>query len=89
MRFGLVLLCLLMSVALAGPFLLRYSPTEQDREWAHEPPSFGLSGAHGGHVLGTDGLGRDVGSRLVHGARYTVVTATAGVLSSQPCWERS
>ena len=87
MRFGLVILCLLMAVALAGPFLVRYSPTEQDREWVHEPP-FGLSGAQGRHVLGTDGLGRDVGSRLVHGARYTVLTATAG-FSSQHLWERS
>lgn len=35
-----------------------------------------------GHLLGTDGLGRDVYARLVYGARPTVMVATAGLLLS-------
>jgi peptide/nickel transport system permease protein len=36
----------------------------------------------GGHLLGTDGLGRDVYARLVYGARPTVLVATAALALS-------
>ncbi len=36
----------------------------------------------GSHVLGTDGLGRDVYARLIYGARPTVMVATAALLLS-------
>src|SRR5206468_2715655 len=32
-----------------------------------------------GHILGTDGLGRDIFSRLVHGARVSVVISLSAV----------
>ncbi|HEX5741240.1 MAG TPA: ABC transporter permease subunit [Pilimelia sp.] len=41
------------------------------------PPYLGPSGAH---WLGTDHLGRDVASRLLHGARPLVLTSLAGAL---------
>jgi peptide/nickel transport system permease protein len=80
-RLGGVLVALLVAAALVGPSVLPYSPTEQDRGWIHESPSLGRTGGvHGEHLLGTDGLGRDVLTRAVYGARYSVLTAIAGVV---------
>ena len=42
-----------------------YSPTQYDLEERLEPPS-------GKHLLGTDDRGRDIASRMVHGARISL-----------------
>jgi peptide/nickel transport system permease protein len=67
------LLTLFGLLSLFGPELVAHSPLAQDRDRIHEPPSQY-------HLLGTDGLGRDVLSRTLHAARFTLLTATAGVL---------
>ncbi|HJS73703.1 MAG TPA: ABC transporter permease [Vicinamibacteria bacterium] len=74
MRAGGVLLILLALLALLGPAIQRESPTAQHRENIYEPPSFSR------HLLGTDGLGRDVLARSLHAARFTFATAFAGVV---------
>ena len=53
--------------SLLGRVLLRHSPYETDREVS--PPS----PPDAEHFLGTDPLGRDVLSRLLHGARVSLV----------------
>lgn len=68
-----VVLALLGLIAF-GPLLAPYSPTE-----AHGVPFQGPSGAH---LLGTDFVGRDVASRVLHGGyRLAAFTSIALLLS--------
>ncbi len=53
-------------VALFAPLLTPYTPLEQDWMAPNEGPS-------AKHILGTDELGRDLWSRLIHGARVVLV----------------
>jgi peptide/nickel transport system permease protein len=54
-------------VALAAPLLAPYDPLQQTPA-VYAPPG-------GAHVLGTDELGRDVLSRVIHGARLSIPLA--------------
>jgi peptide/nickel transport system permease protein len=71
-RGGGAILVLLALLSILGPELVKQSPIAQDRESLNRPPSFA-------HVLGTDDLGRDVLSRTLHAARFTLFTAVSGV----------
>ena len=68
---GLFLL-LLAVVTLGAPWLMSASPVEQDYALVLSPPS-------AAHWLGTDDLGRDVLSRLVHGGRASLLGAFLAV----------
>ena len=61
-------------VAIAAPWLSPADPLEQDLMLATVPP-IGWPGAEPGHWLGTDGLGRDVLSRLIHASRVALTVA--------------
>ncbi len=63
---GLVLVLFWVVVALLAPYITSYSPTEQDWKAANQGPSLE-------HPLGTDELGRDLWSRLAHGARIVLI----------------
>jgi peptide/nickel transport system permease protein len=67
---GLVLVAGFLILAVAGPFLTT-DPAAQDYGAPLTAPS-------GGHLLGTDDLGRDLLARIAYGAR---VSLEAGVLS--------
>lgn len=69
-------------VALAAPFLAPTDPARGDLMVRLKPPAW-IPGAEPGHWLGTAEVGRDVLSRLVHGARVslTVGFVTVGVTS--------
>ena len=71
---GIVLLALLLAMALLAP-LAPYDPTYIDPAARLAPPSRA-------HWLGTDHLGRDVFSRLVHGARVSLLVGLAVALVS-------
>lgn len=60
-------------IAIAAPLLAPYDPTASAGDGELLPP---LSE---GHLLGTDGFGRDQLSRLVWGARPLIVTSVASV----------
>ena len=75
---GLVIVGLLLFVAAFAPWLSPYDPIAQNLSARLLPP--GTSG----HWLGTDDVGRDIASRLIHGSRITLfiiamVTVTAPV----------
>ncbi|MGZ8469389.1 MAG: ABC transporter permease [Gemmatirosa sp.] len=70
-RIGLTVVIVLLLAAALAPLLARHDPTAIDLARALDAPS-------GAHWLGTDVQGRDVWSRLVHGAR---VSLAVGVLS--------
>jgi peptide/nickel transport system permease protein len=71
---GLVLLIVIILAAIAAPLIAPADPTEQDILRSLEPP--GTAGA----LLGTDSFGRDVLSRILHGAQISLVVGLASIL---------
>ena len=61
-----------------GPLLAPHDPNKQELTAMMKPPQ-SMGGAH---VLGTDNLGRDILSRIVHGARVSLLVAFAVVFVS-------
>ena len=70
--FGLLVLLLFFSAALAAPLIAPYPPEANQLDQKLLPPSTE-------HLLGTDHLGRDILSRLVYGARYSLLIGFAAV----------
>ncbi len=75
---GLVIVVLVAVAAVAAPWLAPHDPTQQNVAARLLPPE-GL-GNYAGHPLGTDALGRDVLSRIIYGARVSLVVGVASVL---------
>ncbi|HID19158.1 TPA: ABC transporter permease [Candidatus Bathyarchaeota archaeon] len=71
--FGFAILFTYIIIAVMAPVLSPYNPLDTDMDNAYLPP-IGLGG-NLDHPLGTDGLGRDLFSRLVHSARINLVIA--------------
>ncbi len=69
---GVAFLIFLLLLAIAAPFIAPYSPTAQN---VGNP----LADATAAHWLGTDDLGRDVLSRLIHGAPATLFASFLAV----------
>lgn len=74
-------LLLLALAALLAPWIAPQDPLAQDLFTSRLPP-FWESGAEPGFWLGSDSLGRDVLSRIIHGARLALIVAlVAGALT--------
>ncbi|NMH64439.1 ABC transporter permease subunit [Shewanella salipaludis] len=67
---GLWGVCTLLLLTLFGTYIAPFSPEAQDPRALLLPPSWDPAGTVE-HFLGTDDLGRDIFSRLLHGARLT------------------
>lgn len=78
---GLVVLLLVAAVAVLAGVLAPHEPTEQFRDFVRLPPVW-EEGGNWRFVLGTDGLGRDLLSRLIHGARVSLFIGLAVVTVS-------
>lgn len=65
---GLVIVGLILLVVIGGPWFAPYDPEKMAPLMRYKPPSAQF-------WLGTDQYGRDILSRLLHGARATVVLA--------------
>ncbi|HVH90900.1 MAG TPA: ABC transporter permease, partial [Candidatus Acidoferrum sp.] len=65
-------------VGILGPALAPYNPNKQELTAMTKPPE----GIGSLHVLGTDNLGRDVLSRVIYGARVSLLVAFAVVFIS-------
>lgn len=76
-------LAIVVACALFSPFIAPHDPLAQDLLLERLPP-FWVSGSEPGYWLGTDGLGRDVLSRIIYGSRIALtvafVAATAACL---------
>ncbi|MDQ0317298.1 ABC transporter permease subunit [Amorphus orientalis] len=68
---GLAVFLTLVLVAVLAPLLAPYSPDTQFRDALLVPPIWDENG-RAGFLLGTDAVGRDVLSRLIYGARYSL-----------------
>ena len=77
---GVGLLGLLAVVALLGPWLSPADPASQELRARLQPPVW-LDGAWD-HPLGTDGLGRDLLSRVIAGARVSLLIGLTATLVS-------
>jgi peptide/nickel transport system permease protein len=74
-------LAVLVAAALLAPWIAPKDPLAQDLFLGRLPP-FWLPGAEPGYWLGTDSLGRDVLSRIIHGARVALTVAlVAGTIT--------
>ncbi|MBS3940750.1 MAG: dipeptide/oligopeptide/nickel ABC transporter permease/ATP-binding protein [Actinobacteria bacterium] len=76
---GLVGTLLVLAAAVLAPWLSPHDPTSQNLAHILAPPIW-AEGGTAEHLLGTDGLGRDVASRLLHGARNSLFVAVAAML---------
>lgn len=75
---GLAIVTVLGLVALLAPWIAPHDPTQI-------APASGFAGPSAAHLLGTDNLGRDILSRLVFGARWSlglVLVATLLIMSA-------
>ena len=71
---GLIIVFLIVLVAVLAPLITSHDPVAGDLRDRRIPP-FWLEGGTLSHPLGTDYMGRDVWSRLVHGARTSLIVA--------------
>jgi peptide/nickel transport system permease protein len=78
---GAGLLSLIVLVALFAPLLAPYDPYAQDLGQRLIPPVWYERGSWV-HVLGTDNLGRDYLSRLIYGARISLLIGASVMLMS-------
>jgi len=67
---GLVMICIIVTIAVLAPVIAPYSPIEQHLEDRLQPPS-------SKYLFGTDELGRDIFSRVLYGSR---IALSVGVL---------
>ncbi|TGD64174.1 ABC transporter permease [Tabrizicola sp. WMC-M-20] len=74
---GLAIIVLLLVVAAFAPWLAPYSPIEGMLTNRLKPPS-------AAHWMGTDELGRDILSRVIHGARITLYIVLLVAVISAP-----
>jgi len=76
---GAVLFLIVVIAALFAPLIAPYDPLEQNLRDAKLPPAWSAEGG-AGHLFGTDNLGRDLFSRIVHGTRVSLTVGFFGVL---------
>src|SRR2546428_8175506 len=74
------IIVVLVLVAVLAPFIAPHSPTEQSLPDKLRPPAW-QEGGSTTHLLGTDVLGRDVLSRIIYGARVSLIVAAAALLA--------
>ncbi len=71
---GALIILVLIICALFAPYIAPYDPQEAD-------PALRLRGpGTGGHILGLDQQGRDLLSRLIYGARYSLIAGVTPVV---------
>ena len=76
---GLVVVLAAVVMALAAPALAPGDPLKNNLLDRLTPPMW-MAGGTTQHPLGTDTLGRDVASRLLYGARVSLVVGFAAVI---------
>ncbi|MGH7926717.1 MAG: ABC transporter permease, partial [Candidatus Binatia bacterium] len=75
---GGMIVLLFILVGIFGPFMAPHDPNKQELTLMMKPPQ----GIGAINALGTDNLGRDILSRIIHGARVSLLVAFAVVFVS-------
>lgn len=76
---GFLFLAALLAMAILAPLIAPHDPEAQNIIARLKPPVW-MEGGNWQHILGTDHLGRDVLSRLIHGSRISLIVGAATVL---------
>jgi len=79
---GLILISALLIAALLAPWIVPFDPLKQNLRYRNSPPLTTLGDGGARFLLGTDQLGRDMLSRILHGTRISVLIALAAVVIS-------
>jgi ABC-type dipeptide/oligopeptide/nickel transport system permease subunit len=75
-----VILTIIVTLALAAPLIAPHDPSDNNLRNMLKPPAW-ADAALPEHLLGTDGLGRDIVSRLLYGTRTTLMMGVMAVLA--------
>ena len=78
---GLAYVVVMIIIAIFANFLAPYNPADQFRDALLAPP-FWQEGGSVSHLLGTDDVGRDILSRLMYGARLSLLVGCLVVVLS-------
>jgi dipeptide transport system permease protein len=78
---GLVIVCAVLLLAAFANQIAPYAPDLTDNSVFLVPPAW-QSGGSSAHLLGTDAIGRDILSRLIFGARLSLLIGVAVVVIS-------
>lgn len=68
---GLAVFVFILLLAIFAPLVSPHMPDEQNRQLFLAPP-FWTAGGSATYPLGTDAVGRDILSRLIYGARFSL-----------------
>ena len=74
----LVILIVLVVSGVFAPWVAPHDPIESNLRARNMPPVW-LEGGSGEHLLGADPLGRDILSRVIHGARVSMLVAAVSI----------
>jgi peptide/nickel transport system permease protein len=77
---GILIVGLVLFAGAFADIVAPYDPLRQSLRERHQPPSISLS--EPSHIFGTDHVGRDVLSRIIHGARISLMVGIGAVLVS-------
>lgn len=75
---GLIIVVLVLLMAALAPWIAPYAPNDTNPSAFLTPPAWATGGSSA-HWLGTDAIGRDILSRLIHGARLSLAIGLAVV----------
>ncbi|SUG45197.1 dipeptide transporter permease DppC [Salmonella enterica subsp. arizonae] len=78
---GLAYVIIMILIAVFANFIAPHNPAEQFRDALLVPPVW-QEGGSWAHILGTDDVGRDVLSRLMYGARLSMLVGCLVVVLS-------
>ena len=78
---GMLILLVVAAAALAAPWVAPHDPAKQSLLRRFTPPMW-QTGGNAAYPLGTDQVGRDVLSRIIHGARISLLVGVSAVLVS-------
>ncbi len=70
----ILILAIVVVAGITAPWISPYDPERADLRIRMRPPAW-VEGGSGGHLLGTDHIGRDMLTRTIHGARISLILA--------------
>ncbi|SSC71629.1 unnamed protein product [Ciceribacter sp. T2.26MG-112.2] len=74
-----VLVLIFVLMAIFAPWIAPHDPNETDLFRRLQPPAW-MPGGEWSYLLGCDGLGRDILSRIIYGSRISIFIGTAVIL---------
>lgn len=77
-KFPLLVLSVVLVCGIFGTFIARHDPVDTELRLARTPP-FWMEKGNASYPLGTDPLGRDILSRIIVGARVSLIVGSTAV----------